>query len=210
MENGMIQQVCDRETDRPEQRVNERTTAKPTGKGSPFQEVYVNTSSLRVDAVLRRVCRIFAATGGIILTALTLVTVGTVLGRAIFNTPIPGDFELVELGGAIAVSFFLPYCQIHEGNVIVDIVTAKAPQGVKRLLGALGDLLLLVISALISWRLIHGCLQYKDYGDVSMILQIPTWWAIPPIIAAFILLTITCASTMVTNLLAIGGSEDAK
>jgi hypothetical protein len=46
MENGMIQQVCDRENDRPEQRVKERTTAKPTGKGSPLQEVYVNTSSL--------------------------------------------------------------------------------------------------------------------------------------------------------------------
>lgn len=179
-------------------------------KGLSLQEVYVSPPVLRIDAVLRRLCRILAATGGIILTGLTLVTVASVLGRALFDTPVPGDFELVELGAAVAVSFFLPYCQIHEGNVIVDLFTAKASPGVIRILGALGDLLFLVISALLCWRLVHGCLEYREYEEVTMVLHIPIWWAMAPMIVSFVLLTLTCATTMLTHLLVPRGTAPAR
>lgn len=179
-------------------------------KGPSLQEVYVSPPVLRVDAVLRRLCRILAATGGIILTGVTVVTVASVLGRVLFNTPVPGDFELVELGAAVAVSFFLPYCQIHEGNVIVDLFTAKASPGVIRILGALGDLLFLVISALLCWRLVHGCLEYREYEEVTMVLQIPIWWAMAPMIVSFALLTVTCATTLLTHLLVPRGTEAAR
>jgi TRAP-type C4-dicarboxylate transport system permease small subunit len=166
-----------------------------------LQDVYVSKPALRVDALLRRWCRIMAATGGIVMTAVTLVTVASVISRALFNKPIPGDFELVELGVGIAVSFFLPYCQIQDGNVIVDLFTAKAPEWLNRILSALGDLMLLVISAIISWRMVYGCLDYKEYNEVTMVLHIPLWWAMVPMIGAFVLLTFTCANTMVTHLL---------
>ncbi len=175
-----------------------------------IQEIYVSPPFLRIDAVLRRLCRLFAASGGIILVGLTLVTVASILGRVLFNTPIPGDFELVELGGAIAVSAFLPYCQIQEGNVIVDLVTAKAPKRVNHLLGALGDLLFLGISALICWRLVHGCLDYREYEEITMVLQIPIWWVMPPIIVSFALLALTCASTMLNHLFASIATESAR
>lgn len=168
--------------------------------GLSIQEVYVSPPLFGIDAVLRRLCKIFAATGGIVLTGLTLVTVASVLGRALFGTPIPGDFELVELGCAIAVSAFLPYCQIQEGNVIVDLVTAKAPKSVNHILGALGDLLLFAISALICWRMVHGCYDLIDYEEVSMVLEIPIWWAFPPMIISFALLCVACLSTMLNNL----------
>lgn len=172
------------------------------GKGLALQEVYVSHPVLRVDAVLRWLCRMMAAAGGVILSCVTLVTVASVLGRALFNTPVPGDFELVEMGVAISVSFFLPYCQIQEGNVIVDIFTANAPQWVIRTLGAVGDLMLFLISALMCWRLVHGCLEYREYEEVTMVLQIPLWWGVVPIIVAFALLALTCATTMLSHLLA--------
>jgi TRAP-type C4-dicarboxylate transport system permease small subunit len=175
-----------------------------------LQEVYVGSPVLRIDAVLRQWCRILAATGGVILTGVTLVTVASVIGRTFFNSPVPGDFELVELGAAVAVSLFLPYCQIHEGNVIVDIFTAKASPGVIRILGALGDLLFLVISALLCWRLVLGCLEYREYEEVTMVLQIPIWWAMAPMIVAFALLNLTCASTMLTHLLVPRGTAPAR
>jgi TRAP-type C4-dicarboxylate transport system permease small subunit len=170
-------------------------------QGKTLQEVYVSKPALRVDTLLRRWCRIMAATGGIVLTAVTLVTVASVISRALFNKPIPGDFELVELGVGIAVSFFLPYCQIQDGNVIVDLFTAKAPEWLVRILSALGDLMLLAISAIICWRMVYGCLDYMEYHEVTMVLHIPLWWAMVPIIVAFALLTCTCANTMITHLL---------
>jgi len=170
------------------------------GERLSIQDIYVSPSFSRIDATLRPLCRVFAIAGGIILTGLTLVTVISVLGRALFNAPIPGDFELMELGCAIAVSFFLPYCQIQEGNVIVDLFTAKASPGVIRFLSALGDLAFLVIATLICWRLIHGCIDYMEYDEVTMVLKIPIWWAMPPIIASFALLTLACASTLLAHI----------
>jgi TRAP-type C4-dicarboxylate transport system permease small subunit len=210
MGKGVIQVSSTREPDCQAQWAEDRTGAKPAEQGSSLRGVYVSTPFLRIDAVLRWLCRVFAGTGGIILTALTLITVGTVLGRAFLNTPIPGDFELVELGAAIAVSSFLPYCQIQEGNVIVDLVTSKAPERVKRFLGALGDLLLMLISALIAWRLVMGCIDYRDYGDVTMVLRVPIWMAMLPVIASFALLAITCASTMMTNFFAVWRPENSR
>jgi hypothetical protein len=148
-------------------------------KGLSLQEVYVSPPVLRIDAVLRRLCRILAATGGIFLTGLTLVTVASVLGRALFDTPVPGDFELVELGAAVAVSFFLPYCQIHEGNVIVDL--CRQARKVIRILGRWGPALL-VISAALLW-LVHGCLEYREYEEYHGLH--PIWWAIAPMIIFF-------------------------
>jgi len=170
-------------------------------QGKTLQEVYVSKPALRVDTLLRQWCRIMAATGGIVLSAVTLVTVASVISRALFNKPIPGDFELVELGVGVAVSFFLPYCQIQDGNVIVDLFTAKAPEWLTRILSALGDLMLLIIAAIICWRMVYGCLDYMEYNEVTMVLHIPLWWAMVPIIGAFALLACTCANTMITHLL---------
>ncbi len=179
-------------------------------KGLSIQEIYVNPSISRLDAVLRPLCRIFALAGGLVLTALTLVTVVSVICRALFNSPIPGDFEMVELGCAVAVSSFLPYCQIQEGNVIVDLFTAKAPKGVIRFLGALGDLVFMAISGLICWRLFHGCIDLKEYEEVTMVLGIPIWWAYPPVIVSFALLTLTCGATMLAHIIGHNGVREQK
>ena len=38
----------------------------------------------------------------------------------------PGDYELVQLGGAVFVSLTLPLCQMRRGNIIVDFFTVRA------------------------------------------------------------------------------------
>ena len=175
-----------------------------------IQDIYVSPSVARIDSVLRPLCRMFAIVGGFVLTALTLVTVVSVISRALFNAPIPGDFELVELGCAVAVGSFLPYCQIQEGNVIVDLFTAKASKGVIRFLGALGDLVFMAISGLICWRMVRGCLDLREYEEVTMVLEIPVWWAMPPLIASFALLTLTCAATALAQIIGQNGTRRQK
>ena len=50
----------------------------------------------------------------------------SVLRRWLFSTPIPGDFELAQIGTAVAVFAFLPYCQVVRGNIVVDTFTAQS------------------------------------------------------------------------------------
>lgn len=152
-------------------------------------------SSTGIERLLTGICKIVAAAGGLVLLAITVITVVSVVGRTLFNTPLPGDFELIELGSAIAIFAFLPYCQIRKGNVIVDFFTAGASPATTHLLSAVGDLIFMLIAGLLTWRLIYGALDFFEYTEQTMVLRLPIWWAFVPILPASALLTVVCAFT---------------
>ena len=137
-----------------------------------------------------------ALIGGAILFALTLLTVISVAGRAMFSAPIPGDFELVEVGMAVAIFSFLPYCQIVRGNVIVDLFTSKARPRTRALLDVIGNLLYTAIAALLTWRVAVGGLEIRSYQETTMVLQVPVWWGYVPAAASLAFLGIVCAYTV--------------
>jgi TRAP-type C4-dicarboxylate transport system permease small subunit len=140
-------------------------------------------------------CRWTAIAGGAVLLAITLLTVASVVLREVTGRPIPGDFELVEIGCAVAVFAFLPYCQMIGGNVLVEFVTARAPVRVQAALDALAQLAYTLIAALLAWRLALGGADLKAYGETTMVLGVPVWWAFVPIVPTTVLLALACAHT---------------
>lgn len=65
-----------------------------------------------------------AIVGGLVLCAITLMSVASITGRALIGVglgPVPGDFEMVEVGTALAVFFFLPWCYLKGGHATVDL-----------------------------------------------------------------------------------------
>src|SRR5918996_4410891 len=154
---------------------------------------------------LHRAATGIALIGGAILFALTLLTVISVAGRALLSAPIPGDFELIEIGMAVAIFSFLPYCQIVRGNVIVDLFTSKATPRTKALLDGVGNLLFTAIAALLTWRVALGGLEIRSYGETTMVLQVPVWWGYVPAVAFLAFLTIVCAYTVWRSVLEYRG-----
>ena len=75
----------------------------------------------RLGAAIHMLCRGAAFGGGAVLIAIMALTVVSVVLREVTGRPIPGDYELVEMGCAIAIFAFLPYCQIIGGNVLVEL-----------------------------------------------------------------------------------------
>ena len=124
---------------------------------------------------LDALARAFALAGGAILVLLTGMSVVSIVGRSLFASPVPGDFELVQVGSAAAVAAFLPYCQLRRGNIIVDFFTARAAAGVQRALDSAGALLLAGVMGLLAWRAAAGMLTVKASGEVSMIVGFPVW-----------------------------------
>ena len=68
----------------------------------------------------------WALLGGLVLVGVVLVNAWSILAGAIVNRPFPGDFELTEMGAAVAAFCFLPYCQLVGANVSADIFTMRA------------------------------------------------------------------------------------
>ena len=161
-----------------------------------------------VGRVLYRIAETVAVFGGIVLVVLTVITVWSIIGRQIASIgwlreippfswvgPVTGDFELVEIGCAVAVFAFLPYCQIVGGNVLVDFFTTKAGPRTKAFLAAVADAVFTLIAATLTWRLVLGAQDLYRYNETTMVLRVPVWWGYVPAFLALVLLTVVCAYT---------------
>jgi TRAP-type C4-dicarboxylate transport system permease small subunit len=143
----------------------------------------------------RLVIGLWALLGGAVLCAVVLVNVYSTVASALFGKPFPGDFEMTEVGIAVAVFAFLPYCQITGANVTADIFTARASARTVAVLQFAASIVALGFSALLVWRMWAGMLDQKDYGYTTAILQFPHWIAFLPILASLMLLAVASLIT---------------
>lgn len=129
--------------------------------------------------VIYRLSRATAWFGALVLTLIAVMSVASIIGRALLPLglgPVPGDFELVEAGTALAVFCFLPWCHLSRGHAVVDLFWKSYPAALQRALDIAADALMLVVWLLLIWRMGVAMLDYRDNGEVSFILQMPVWW----------------------------------
>jgi TRAP-type C4-dicarboxylate transport system permease small subunit len=129
----------------------------------------------RAPSMIERAARMLAVFGGVVALAVAGVMVVSVLRRWLFSSPIPGDFELAQVGTAIAVFAFLPYCQIVRGNIVVDTFTAHLPAGFRHRIDGVWDLVYAAAMALVAGCLARGTWDMLASHEVSMVLRIPVW-----------------------------------
>jgi TRAP-type C4-dicarboxylate transport system permease small subunit len=129
--------------------------------------------------LIYRMSRWTALLGGLILVALMLMVVASVAGRAMIGIglgPIPGDFELVEVGVGIAVFSFLPWCYLKGGHATVDLLHMHMPRWLQKTVDTVSDLLMLAAWLVMTWMLWEGLVEKKEYMETTFILQMPMWW----------------------------------
>lgn len=143
----------------------------------------------------RLVIAIWALVGGAALCAVVLINVYSTVMGAFFGAPFPGDFEMTEVGIAVAIFAFLPYCQITGANVTADIFTARASARTVAVLQLAASIVAFGFSALLVWRMWAGMLDQKAYGYTTAILQFPHWIAFVPILASLALLAVASLIT---------------
>ena len=142
-----------------------------------------------------------AFAGGAALLAVALLTTVSVLKRWLTSQPIPGDFELVSLGAGLTVMGFLAYGTLMRTNILVDSFTAWLPRGVTRVVDAIWMLVWCGVAAVLAERLFVGARETLASGTTTMVLGLPTWWALG-IGAACFAVTAAVALTWVGRLVA--------
>ena len=146
----------------------------------------------------KRVINAWALLGGVLLLAVVLMNVVSVIGGVVWK-PFPGDFEMTEIGVAIAAFSFLPYCQLTDANVTADIFTAKASPGLIAKFKKLAALVALIFALLLLWRMFEGMLSQKEYGYMTAILQFPIWLGFVPILISLALLAVAAIITLLDS-----------
>jgi len=152
----------------------------------------ISTPALRW---LARVIEAWALLGGLVLLAVVIMTTVSAITGYAFASPFPGDFELTEMGVAIAAFAFLPYCQLTFANVSADIFTQNAGPVVNRWLSRLGSFIAFLFSLLLIWRMSAGMADYQTYLETTTILQIPIWYAFIPTLMSLVLLAVAALVT---------------
>lgn len=142
-----------------------------------------------------------ALLGGLVLAGIAGMTVISVIGRALAGYglgPVRGDFELVQIGCAIAVFSFLPWCQIRRGHVTVDLLVERFSPRVQAALRLLGDIALGAVAVLMARQLwagmidkfcadpsdplfgwlwnVTGIAQPYCWIEATYELNLPVWW----------------------------------
>ena len=152
-----------------------------------------------LTGLARRIIEYWALLGGLLLLAIVLANAYSLVANILFNAPLPGDFELVEVGVAVAAFSFLPYCQLTDANVSADIFTARAGPRTVAFLAIVAGLIAFVFGCLLVWRMGQGLIDYQRYRETTAITGFPLWIAFFPIVISLVLLVVPSLITIIVS-----------
>ncbi|MDZ7823060.1 MAG: TRAP transporter small permease [Ahrensia sp.] len=97
------------------------------------------------------------------------------LRRAFAAVLFAGIYDYTEIGVGIAIFAFIPLCQFRTGHAAVDLFKSTLPDFFNRIINLIIDLGMLALAALIAHRLWLGMLDKQQYGETTLIAQVPVW-----------------------------------
>lgn len=150
--------------------------------------------------LVRLAVKFWALLGGLLLIGVIVTTALSVVLGLTLGQPIAGDFEITEMGVAIAAFAFLPYSQITYANVTVDLFTSWASPRLQAAMALLSSSIAVAFSLLLLWRMWAGMADYRQHDEYTAIIGIPLWTAFPPILLSLLLLAFAALVTAAENL----------
>ncbi len=123
--------------------------------------------------IAEKLSKLMSVIAGAALTFIMLLTVCDVFLRYFFDRPIIGTFEIVGLGGAVAIGFALPITSWMRGHIFVDFFVQKFPKAGQGIINIITRLASICLFYLIGHNLIKYGYDLYVSGEVSLTRQIP-------------------------------------
>lgn len=117
--------------------------------------------------------RLLQLVAALLLLVMMAVTFVDVIGRYVFNSPLPGAFELTEVLLALVVFVGLPIVTARREHVTVDLLTGRLPGRLRQGLARAALAVTAGVLAVFAWRLGLLGRDYSSYGDATVYLGIP-------------------------------------
>jgi TRAP-type C4-dicarboxylate transport system permease small subunit len=118
-------------------------------------------------------CRITGWCAAAALAAIMLLMLCDVTGRYVFNAPVPGAGELIELAMGVVVFGALPLVTARNKHIQLDYFSRAVRGRVQSAVNAFIALINAGIMAVLAWRILDKALTVYQYGDSTPFLRIP-------------------------------------
>lgn len=122
----------------------------------------------RIEGALTRLAEIV---GAVALVVLMLVVTVDVVGRGVFNAPLPWGTELLEVILAAMIFASYPLVALRTEHITVDLINVRP--SVQRAQRVTGAVLGAVLYAVITWCLVRQTIRAIGYGEGTPLLSIP-------------------------------------
>ena len=154
-----------------------------------------------MDRAFDWAARFFGLAAAVFLIAMMMVTVADVGLRSLFNIPITGTFDLVELFLVASVFLAIPGTFLRDEHVVVDVIDHVAPRRFTRALRWIGTVLTLGFLVVMLTQMISPAEDTVEFGDVTLGLGIPKYIHWIPILLGVFFSAIAVAAILVRNIL---------
>src|SRR3989304_7074502 len=126
----------------------------------------------KIKKGIQAVNRFIAGVSGVFLIPLMIITAVDVVGRDVFNHPIPGTVELSQYMLAVFILLGFAYAHQVKAHVAVSIITSRLSQNAQFILNLITTLIGLFIFSILAWQ---GLVVGVEERTVSDMLRIPQY-----------------------------------
>lgn len=134
-----------------------------------------DSALLAFDRALGRIENLFNDIGGVFIFALMWLTMAEVLGRRLFNSPVPGAIDYIEVGMVAFAFMGAAYCQRQGGHVRMDLLVTNLRARLLWAVEALAILVGAVYVAIIVWASAQDAWRSFDLGDETLDAHLAVW-----------------------------------
>lgn len=127
----------------------------------------------RLSGFLRTLSALAGAAAGVLLILIMVVIVSDVVGRQVFNRPVPGAFEIVRIALLATVFLGFAYTEAADEHITVTILFDRLRPSGKRWFIAISGLLSTATAAVLTWQLYGYQQALARQGRTTGVLRLP-------------------------------------
>lgn len=161
------------------------------------------------DRLLFKVEGLFNLAGGLCILGVMLMSVANILGRKLFNMPVPGYIDwMMQLVPAMAF-LGIAYAQRLGGHIRMDIVVGRLKGRALWIAEFFGVLLMLLLSLALIYGTWDHAYRAITLGDSTVDINLPTWPAKVLVSVMLGMFALRCVLQLWAYSLAVlGGDEE--
>lgn len=112
-------------------------------------------------------------TSASVLFLMMLITAVDVVGRYVFNKPLPGGFELTEILLAALIYCGLPLVSARREHIVIDTFDPYFSPRFKRALDMIAEVICALTLAGVGYLIFKRAVRVAGYGDTTNVLKLP-------------------------------------
>lgn len=138
--------------------------------------VAANRTVRYLNKIFVPISQIAITISSVFIAATMFLTAADVISRNLFNRPITGSMEVIQLMMSAVFGFGLAYCAVKKGHIRIDIIYAYVSQPAQRALDILSYFAAFGFCCLITWFTFQkGRVYLFNEETASQTLTVPIY-----------------------------------